>query len=234
MSESKAHPTSALSDWSPEDDVVVFAPTDHGTGIRQDDEVVNATELIHRFSSAGTGILLTPGDIAELRIRSKQDTWTTAQLADAEYEIRRNLLPALMYDRGNGRRLAGTLVMPLNADDGVHATDCEYIAFVSLEGTTAGSRVGRYGACRISPAALDRRGSVHTVGLNDRGYLDGRTVHPLMIDGFVKGYAHLDDAVEEADELRRALTTIRNANRAPVAPEENDFTDRSAPRDSGF
>lgn len=234
MSTPKIDPSSALRDWKPEDDVVVFSPTDHGTGIRQDDEVANATELIHRFSSAGSGIMLSPGDIAELRVRAKSDTWTTAQLSDAEFEIRRNLLPALMYDRGNGRRLAGTMVMPLNADDGVHATDCEYIAFVSLEGTTAGSRVGRYGACRISPAALDRRGAVHTIRLNDRGYLDGRTVHPLMIDGFVKGYAHLDDAVEDADDLRRALATIRNAQRASVDPEENDFIDRSAPRDSGF
>lgn len=227
-------PTSALRDWQPTDDVVVYEAVDHGTGIRQDDEVINATEMIHRFSSAGTGVLLSPGDIAELRVRSKSDSWTTAQLSDAEFEIRRNLLPALMYDRGNGRRLAGTMVMPLNADDGVHAIDCEYIAFVSLEGTTAGSKVGRFGACRINPCALDRRGTVHTIRLNDRGYLDGRTVHPLMIDGFVKGYAHLDDAVEDADELRRALATIRNANRTSVIPEEDGFVDRSAPRDSGF
>lgn len=239
MSKPTIDPSSALRDWTPEEDVVVFSATNHGTGIRQDEEVANATELIHRFSSAGTGVLITPSEIAELRIRNKRATWTTAQLSDMEFEVRSNLLPALLYDRGNGRRLAGTMLMPLNADDGNHATNCEYISFMSLEGTTAGSRVGRFGAIRLTNSCTDRRGNVHELSLkkpDDKGrrWLDTASIHELMIQGFVKGYAHLEDAIEDAKNLYRALATIRNATTSPDAPDEVEFIDRDAPRDEGY
>ena len=227
------NPTSALKDWKPEDDVVVFMAQDFGTGIRQDEELINATETIHRLSQEGTGVLLSPRDIAEIRL-SGRDTWTPAQLADTEFEVRRALLPALIYDRGNGRRLEGTMVMPLNTDDGCHATDVAYVAFVNLEGTVAGQKVGRYGCFRILPSCVDKRGVLHEIALNERGYLDSRTIHAGMLEGFVKGYAHLEDACSDADELRRALATIRNASRASDLVEEREFVDRTAPRNIGF
>lgn len=219
------------SKWSP---VVITEGLNQDTGIREDDDLSRATELIHGFTSQGTGVLLTPTDVAEIKVSSR-DTWTPAQLADAEFEVRRALLPAVMYDRGrDGRRLEGTLVMPLNTDDGCHATDVEYVAFINLEGSIAGQKVGRYGCFRIQPVTVDKRGVLHEVRLNDRGYLDGRSVHAGMLEGFIKGYSTLDDACEAADELRKALTTLRNASRVSEVSEEREFTDRTAPRSIGF
>lgn len=228
------HPTSALQDWQASDDVVVFNATDHGTGIRQDDEVVTATELIHKYTSQGTGVLISPADVAQMKMSSR-DTYTPQQLSDAEFEVRFNLTPAVLYDRGkDGRRIQGTLLMPLNADTGVHTTDSEYVAFVNLEGSISGQRVGRYGVCRIQPVTIDRRGVLHELKLNDRGYLDGASIHPGMIEGFIKGFAHLEDAIEAATELRQALTKIREANNTGEVPEEREFIDRTAPRNVGY
>lgn len=227
------NPTSCFMDWKPEDDVVVFMAQDHGTGLRQDDELISATETVHRFSSQGAGILLSPTDIAEIKVQTR-DTWTPAQLADAEFEVRRALLPAVLYDRGNGRRLEGTMIMALNTDDGCHTSDSEYVAFIGLEGTIAGQRVGRYGCFRIQPMAVDKRGVLHEIKLNDRGYIDSATIHPGMLEGFVKGYKHLEDACEDADALRKALKDIREAQRASEPAEEREFVDRTAPRNVGF
>lgn len=216
--------------WSP---ASINESLNQDTGSREDDELVNATETVHRFSSQGRGILLSPSDIAEIKVQTR-DSWTPAQLADAEFEVRRALLPAVLYDRGNGRRLEGTLIMPLNTDDGCHTSDSEYVAFIGLEGTIAGQRVGRYGCFRIQPMAVDKRGVLHEIALNERGYLDGRTVHPGMLEGFVKGYSTLDDACEDADALRKALATLRNASRASDQADEREFVDRTAPRNVGF
>lgn len=227
------NPTSCFMDWKPEDDVVVFMAQDFGTGIRQDDELINATETIHRLSQDGTGILLSPRDIAEIRLSSR-DTWTPAQLADTEFEVRRALLPAVIYDRGNGRRLEGTMVMPLNTDTGSHATDVAYVAFVNLEGSISAQKVGTYGCFRILPSCVDRRGVLHEIKLNARGFIDAGTIHPGMLEGFVKGYKHLEDACDDADALRNALTKIREAHRANEPAEEREFVDRTAPRNIGY
>ena len=48
----------------------------------------------------------------------------------------------------------------------------------------------------------------HLIKLNNRGYLDSGTIHPGMLEGSVKGYKHLEDACEDADALRDALTKI--------------------------
>jgi len=222
---------SAISDDLVED--VYFESVDHGTGIREDDAVASAVSLIHSFSDQGIGIQLSPAEIALMKVSSR-DSWTPAQLADAEYEVRRALLPAVLYDRGrDARRLEGTLVMPLNCDSGDHQTDCEYIAFIGLDGTVAGSKVGRFGAFRIQPGCVDRRGVIHQIRLNDRGYLDSRSIHAGMLEGFVKGYKHLEDAIDDADAIRAALTTLRNASRAPIAEEERDFRD-TPQRNAGF
>ena len=227
-------PTSALRDWQPTDDVVVYQAIDHGTGIRQDDELVSATELIHTYTSQGTGILVSPTDVAQIKMSSR-DTYTPQQLSDAEFEVRFNLTPAVLYDRGkNGRRIKGTMLMPLNTDTGVHTTDSEYIAFVNLEGSISGQRVGRYGVCRIQPKTVDRRGVIHKLKLNNSGYVDGASLHPGMIEGFIKGFAHLEDAIEAANELRQALTTIRNANHTDDLTEEREFIDRTAPENVGY
>jgi len=228
---SNTHPTSAIGDT--EIKPVYFESVDLGTGVREDDEIGYAVATIHRWTCEGSGIILSPADIALAKV-SQRETWTPSQLADAEFEVRRALLPALLYDRGiDGRRIPGTLLMPLNANTGTHETDDDYLAFVNLEGTIAGNKIGRFGACRIQPGTIDKRGQIHNIRLNDRGYVDGRTFHPLMIEGFVKGYASLEDASADADELRSALTKVRNANRAPIEPEEREYQDKPA-RNAGF
>jgi hypothetical protein len=222
---------SAISDDLVQD--VYFESVDHGTGIREDDDVQYAVATIHGWTSAGSGIILTPSEIAEIRVRS-HGAYTATQLSNEEFMVRHNMLPGLKYDRGrDGRRISGTYIMPLTTDSGTHQTDCEYIAFMNLEGTTAGNKIGQFGAVRLQSQAVDRMGNIHQVKLKDTGYADTASYHEYMIDGFVKGYKYLEDAIRDANEIREALAKIREALRAPIEPEETEFRD-TPPRDAGY
>jgi len=217
-------------------DEIVYQPTglNESTGARADDDLASAVETVFQYTPQGHAITLHTDQIAERKLAGRQDTWTDQQIADADYEVRRALLTALKYDRGNGRRLEGTMIMCLNTDDGVHTTDDNYCAFLNLEGSIAGNMIGRYAMIRLHPIAVTTRGTHLNLGLRENGYLDNNTITERHIEGFVKGWKHLEDALGAYDELKLALAKIRNASRASAINEEREFIDRTAPRSVGF
>lgn len=216
------------------------------TGVREDDDNAYATELLHKWTSGGMGVVLTPREIAELKVRSKfgpDRTFTPADVDDQEFHTREGLNNAWRYTGGkNGARQYPPVC--LNPNTGQASSDCEWLVAIALSETSvARQKVGRYGILRLKPTAVDRRGKVHTLELTEvksvntetgvvynNLYLNGSPTTAHNIEGFVAGFAHAQDVSEWYDELRTANATLRAiANR--LEREANPAEDLSVFRD---
>lgn len=216
------------------------------TGIREDDDNNYATELIHKWTSSGTGILLSPRDIAEIKVRNKfgaDRTFTPEDVSDSEFHARDGLNNAWRYTGGkNGARQ----YMPvcLNPNDGLPSADCEWLVAIANPDTSISrQKVGRYGILRLKPNAVDRRGKLHTLELTEvktvkaetgviytNLYLNGSPTTAHNIEGFVAGFAYAEDLREWYEELTKATNTLRTITRR-LEREANPAEDLSVFRD---
>lgn len=238
----KPNNETALDDWKPEQDEIVFeAEARTSTGIREDDEVSQATNLVHSWTSDGRGTIL---DLETIALAKLGDSpYTPTDLANAMYKAGDGIVQSCRYDATyNGNRIGQFLV--LNANAGTHAPGCEVLAFVELPMTsTSRQKVGNIGVARFSTEATDRNGKARNIGFRQQKdnqgrpiynadgtpvlsiYLDTAQLLPIHFQGWVTGYKYLETAQEAHKELADALATIRRAEWQKVENVEDDFRD---------
>jgi hypothetical protein len=223
------------------------------TGRREDDEVTYATELLHTWTSAGKGCLLTPTEIATIVVKNRvgaDRTFSPDDVRDQEYIVRGNLNKAWRYDSGKGRRTRLPLCLAVN--DGIPSGDSEWIVPIKLdEGTISRNKIGRFGILRLVPNVVDHRGRLHTLEITTKSYVNVRTgevntAHYLNgsettahnIQGFVGGFSDPSDVDELFTELSEAVAKIKSLSAKPdTEPEVYELPDNfrdKPPADLGY
>lgn len=211
------------------------------TGVRADELDNSATEIIHNFTSAGRAIALSPLDIAEAILKGNNNPFTPSDIRDKAYHIRKALLKDAQRESEYGGTRCGMMIN-LNPNTGLQDPTCESVVLMDLSNTTAGNLIGKYGLLRLSGEVTLANGQTVTPAFrkdrnnNTTPYLDLKSFTVNHVEGFIASFGSLEDADERMEELRKALSDIRQnhwATKFNAEIAERNYDD-NAPKNRGY
>jgi len=210
-------------------------------GVRADEQDNSGTEIVHNFTSAGRAIALSPMDIAEAILKGENKPFTPSDVRDKAYHVRKNLLKDAQREGEYGGTRCGMMIN-LNPNTGLQDPACESVVLMDLSNTTAGNLIGKYGLLRLAGEVTLANGTtVAPAFRKDRNnnvtpYLDLKSFTVNHVQGFIASFGSLEDADERMEELRKALSDIRQnhwASKFNAEIAERDYED-NAPKNRGY